>query len=235
MKQFEVTFEGELPGTPQQVWDAFTRHTSGWLWNIAYEPRVGGAETGLTSAGGAVTAWDPPRHFATRAERPDGWCNELDYRLDGTHLRYRHRSNAGEDEYDLQLDACRRHTAFYYHSLGEYLRHFADRDAAYFAVDGPEASAARGSFDRLRAALGAGDAGVGDRVRLAGAHPIDGVVDYRTDEFLGVRAENALYRFYGRDAFGWPVGVAHHVFQGDPQEQAWRVWLDEVFDGRRAA
>jgi hypothetical protein len=222
MKQFEVTFESELPGTPQQVWDAFTRHTSGWLWNIAYEPRVGGAETGLTSAGGAVTAWDPPRHFATRAERADGWSNELDYRLDGTHLRYRHKSNASEDEYDLQLDACRRHTAFYYHSLGEYLRHFADRDATYFAMDAP------GSFEELCAALGADDAAVGDRVRLNGPDAIDGVVDYRTPEFLGVRTEEALYRFYGRDVFGWPVGVAHHVFAGEPREQAWRVWLDGI-------
>jgi hypothetical protein len=228
MKQFEVTFEGELPGTPAQVWDAFTRHTSGWLWNIAYEPRVGGAETGLTSAGGAVTAWDPPRHFATRAERPDGWSNELDYRLEGTHLRYRHRSSAAEDEYDLQLDACRRHTAFYYHSLGEYLRHFADRDAAYVAVDGPEGSAASGSFDRLCAALGAGDAAPGDRLRLTGPQRIDGVVDYRTPEFLGVRTDDALYRFYGRDVWGWPVGIAHHVFDGEPREDAWRVWLDAV-------
>ena len=70
MKDFEVRFEGELPATPREVWDAITLHTSGWYWNISYEPRPGGAERGLTSAGGTVTAWEPPRHFATRAERP---------------------------------------------------------------------------------------------------------------------------------------------------------------------
>lgn len=37
----------------------------------------------------------------------------------------------------------------------------------------------------------------------------------------------------GRDAWGWPVGVAHHLF-GDAvdeaaSEQAWRVWLNGVF------
>ena len=33
-----------------------------------------------------------------------------------------------------------------------------------------------------------------------------------TPEFLGVRSADALYRFYGRDAWCWPVGVAHHLF-----------------------
>jgi uncharacterized protein YndB with AHSA1/START domain len=237
-EEFEVRWEGELPATPQDVWDAFTLHTAGWLWRIEYEPRVGGAERGLSSGGGTVTAWDPPRHFATRAESADGWWNELDYVLEpraaGTHLRFTHRSVFAED-YDRQLDACRQHTAFYYHSLGEYLRHFAGRDAAYVAAEAPAASA-RGGFATLRRALGVGDdVAAGDRVRLtpAGLEPIDGVVDYATHAFLGVRSGDALYRFYGRDAWGWPVGVAHHLFAdraGEAAaERAWSGWLDGVF------
>jgi uncharacterized protein YndB with AHSA1/START domain len=127
MKDFEVTFAGELPAPPDQVFAAFTRHTRGWYWDISYEPHVGGAETGLTSAGGTVTAWDPPRRFATRAERPDGWFNQLEYELepcdgDRTFLSFRHTAVVSDDdEYDVELDACRRHTAFYYHSLGVHL------------------------------------------------------------------------------------------------------------------
>jgi hypothetical protein len=68
-KQFEVRFEGELPATPQEVWDAFTTYTRGWYWEIDYEPRLGGKESGLTAAGGTVTAWDPPRHFLRAARR----------------------------------------------------------------------------------------------------------------------------------------------------------------------
>ena len=60
-----------------------------------------------------------------------------------------------------------------------------------------------------------------------------------TPEFLGVRTDDALFRFYGRDAFGWPVGVAHHLFADGvtrgPHEKAWRVWLDGVFVDRRSA
>jgi len=236
-KEFEVRWEGELPATPQEVWDAFTVHTDGWLWKIEYEPRVGGTERGLTAGGGTVTAWDPPRHFATRAGRGDGF-NELDYRLEpcaaGTYLRYVHRRVMDED-YDRQLDACRQHTAFYNHSLGEYLRHFCGRDPAYVAAEAPEASALGGST-ALRRALGvADDVATGDRVRLtpAGMEPIEGVVDYATHAFLGVRSADALYRFYGRDAWGWPVGIAHHLFaagaDATASERAWSAWLDGVF------
>jgi uncharacterized protein YndB with AHSA1/START domain len=107
--EFEVQWEGELPATPPDVWDAFTMHTAGWYWKIEYEPRVGGAERGLTSGGGTVTAWDPPRHFATRAERDGDGFNQLDYLLEprgaGTHLRYVHCGVIAEITTG-QLEAC---------------------------------------------------------------------------------------------------------------------------------
>ncbi|MEV0590370.1 SRPBCC family protein [Nonomuraea cavernae] len=233
-ERFEVRWEGELPASPREVWDAFTVHTAGWCWKISYEPWAGGAEQGLTS-GGTVSVWDPPRHFTTRSA--DG-SNELDYVLEpsaaGAFLRYRHRGETAEN-HERELDACQRHTAFYYHSLGEYLRHFSGRDAAYVSAEAPESSA-KGGFAALRRALGLpGDLAVGDRVRLrpAGLEPIDGVVDYVTSAFLGVRGDDALYRFYGRDVWGWPVGVAHHLFAAGADEahhtRAWSAWLDGVF------
>jgi hypothetical protein len=219
------------------VWDAFTVHTAGWIWQIDYEPWVGGAVRGL--GGGTVTVWDPPRHLATRAERADGWWNNLDYVLEprphGTLLRYTHTSVLAEDDYDRELDACRQHTALYNHSLGEYVRHFSGRNPVYVAAEAPAASA-QGGFAALREALGvAEDVAAGDRVRLtpAGLEPIEGVVDYAAHAFLGVRTSDALYRFYGRDAWGWPAGVGHHLFADGADattgEQAWSAWLDGVF------
>jgi hypothetical protein len=42
-----------------------------------------------------------------------------------------------------------------------------------------------------------------------------------------------MYRFFGRDAFGAPVGVTtHHFGDGvDPvrTQQAWQSWVDGVF------
>jgi hypothetical protein len=225
-KEFEVRWEGVLPGDRQQVWDALTVYTSGWIWELDYEPRVGGAERGLTSAGGTVTAWDPPRHFQTRAERPDGWHNALDYTLeprgDGTLLRYVHNGVISSD-HDTEYDACVQHTAFYIHSMGEYVRHFAGREAAYVSIEPP------GSFAAVCSRLGLRDgAAVGDHVRLA--PELEGTIDYLTPAFLGVRTADALVRVYGRDAWNGPVGVALHLFAQDADaaraERTWSEWLN---------
>jgi hypothetical protein len=241
VKELEVRWEGELPARAQDVWDAITVHADGYLWKVEYEPWVGGAERGLTAGGGTVTAWDPPRRFATRT-RPeterDG-RNELTYELEDrggvTYMRHVGRVEVPVDDFDRQLAACRQHTTFYQHSLGQYACYFAGREAAYVSVDGPESSA-DGGFAAVRRALGlADDVVAGDPVRLTptGLEPIDGVVDYATGTFLGVRSADALYRVYGRDRWGWPVGIAHHLFADgvdqEVEQQRWAGWLDGVF------
>jgi hypothetical protein len=230
-RPFEVTWEEVLPGDPEQVWDAITRHSSAWIWEIEYEPRVGGAERGLTGSGGAVTAWDPPHHFQTRAERPDGWRNELDYRLephpDGTLVRYAHNSVTDVDGYDRVYEECVEHTSFYRHSMAEYVRHFSGRQATYVGIDGD------GKFADVCAGLGLPpEAAVGDMVRLEPAGPpaIAGRIDYLTPAFLGVRGDDALFRVYGRDMWNDPIGIALHLFgqpaDASPIERAWKEWLN---------
>jgi hypothetical protein len=215
-RTMETRWELELPGEPQQVWDAFTKHAAAYLWPIIYEPRVGGAERGLTSAGGTVTVWDPPRHFRTEATKPDGWFNTLDYVLDGNRLRYVHTCAMEPSEYDVQYDACIQHTNLYNHSLGAYLRHFAGREPHYIGLDDVP-----GTTAEVCARLGVpAEAAVGDRVEL-------GVIDYRAGSFLGIRSDDALIRVYGRDVWGWPVGVAVHTFDGVGDESSWRELLIE--------
>jgi hypothetical protein len=54
----------------------------------------------------------------------------------------------------------------------------------------------------------------GDRVTLTpdDGEPIDGVIDYRSATMFGVRGPDVLFRVYGRDTWGWPVGVTSHRF-----------------------
>jgi hypothetical protein len=228
VEHFEVTWDGVLPGTAAQVWDAITAHTAGWLWDISYEPWVGGRESGLTGGDeGTVTVWDEPRHLTTFAPFGGGH-NELDYVLDpragGTHLDYRHRGPFTTEE---ELDACRQHTAFYYHSLGQYVGHFAGRTARYVSVDGPDSSM-KGGLDAVLGALGAA---MGGRVRLPDGS--EGVVDYLTSAFLGVRTADALLRVYDRGAWGGSVTVVCHLFGEDADQErsghAWQSWIDGVF------
>jgi hypothetical protein len=91
-------------------------------------------------------------------------------------------------------------------------------------------------MDALRAALGLPcDTRVGTEVHaaLGDAGPLDGVVDYATPAFLGVRTADGLYRFFGRNHFGSVVGMSAHLFgdgvDGAQREAALKAWLDGVY------
>jgi len=65
----------------------------------------------------------------------------------------------------------------------------------------------------FRQALGlSGDVTVDERVRLTpeGFEPIEGVVDHVSPSFLGVRSDDALYRFIS--SFQGASMVGHHLF-----------------------
>jgi hypothetical protein len=197
--------------------------------------------------GAPVTTWDPPRRFAIRTESPDGTFNALEYTIEaragGTaHLRYVH-SGILADGWEDQYDAIGGHTDFYLHTLGQYLEHFNGRPVTYVGqpssgIEGPEAAGAPDAMDALRAALGISSgagAGVGDPVHapLGDAGTLDGVIDYSTPEFLGVRTADGLYRFFGRNYVGSVVGMSAHLFvdgvDADAHEAALKAWLDGVY------
>lgn len=233
-REFRCEREVALPATPEQAWDAVatSEGNAAWLFPMpAPEP------------GAVGVTWEPPLHLRVRQEQGD-WFNELDFRIeavgDGTSiLRYVHSGILVED-WDNQYDAVQRHTDFYLHTLGEYLAHFRGRAVTYVGdvpagVQGPPASAAPDGFERLVVALGVpAGAGEGDAVALRpdGLEAIDGVVDYRRGPFLGIRTADALYCFFGRNAFGAPVGMSIHHFgtdvDGPALQQAWSGWLADA-------
>jgi uncharacterized protein YndB with AHSA1/START domain len=237
-REFEITREVDLPAAPDDVWTAITAAPAAWMFPTGMEIPAGAAPP----EGAPITTWDPPHRLVVRMEAPDGSFNALDYAIEaragGTaHLRYVH-SGILADGWEDQYDAIGGHTDFYLHTLGQYLAHFFPRTATYVGggpggLMGPEASMAPDAFDRLQAALGVSNgASAGDGVRLAHAD-VDGVIDYRTDNFLGIRTDDALYRFFGRNAFGGPVGMSIHHFgdvDADEAGAAWTKWLAGVYD-----
>lgn len=232
----DIRYDALLPATPEAAWEAITAGGAGWLWPMTVEPRVGGRLEGL-SGQDVVTAWEPARHYAVRAEGADGWFNELDYRLEprpgGTLLLYRHRTVFAED-FENQYDACRQHTSLYNHTLCQYLEHFAGKPAAYVSADGPEG----GAFGVVRKAIGLSEtSATGDVVTfdVPGFGAVEATVDYLTPAMVGLRTRDALLRFYGRDVFGWPVCAAHHLFEPSVEpakaQQAWENWLTGLYAG----
>lgn len=244
-KNFEITYESEIDGTPDQVFFAVTEGAAGWLFDLPgeIEPRVGGSGP----AGSTVTAWEPARHYGNHMEGPGGFFNDLDFQITEqsngkSWLRYVHSGIIFED-WDNQYDAATKHTAFYQHTLGQYVKYFAGRRAAWADVQGPESSSAADAFEVLKDALGvartdsngASAAEVGDAVQLVipGIGDISAEVDYLSEHFVGLRSENAMYRFFGRNAFGSVVGMVIHDFTPGTdvvvQSAAWKAWLDGLY------
>jgi hypothetical protein len=229
-KEFEIVREVELPGTPEAVYRAVATNEGNASWLFP------------TAGGEPVVSSNPPHELTVREEGPDGWFNQLEFRIEarahGAWLRYVHSGVFDDESWDAQYDAVNAHTDFYLHTLGEYLEHFSPRTATYVGggpggLMGPEASMTPDAFDTLQAALGVPNgASPGESVRLA-HDDVDGVIDYRTDKFLGIRSDDALYRFFGRNAFGGPVGMSiHHFGDGVDAEEvgaAWTGWLAKVY------
>jgi hypothetical protein len=230
MPEFECSREIVLPATPEQVWEAVatTAGNAAWLFPNEIDPE-------------GATVWDPPHRFAIRQQQGD-WFNALEFIIEGREggtsvLRYVH-SGIFVDNWDTQYDAVQQHTDFYLHTLSEYLEHFTGRTATYVGggpggLQGPPTSATPDGFQRLQQALGLGaQASQGDPVRLTpkGLEPLDGVVDYLQPNFLGIRTADALYRFFGRNAFGGPVAISVHVFDdgvtAEKTTRDWQNWLD---------
>ena len=237
-KEFEVRREVAIPGTPEQIFAAVTRETAAWMFPVEEAPGVGG----LGPDDPKVKVWSPPEHASIRVDGPGGFFNALDYLIEaregGTaHLRYVHSGVLMTDDWEAQYDGIGAHTDFYLHSLGQYVKYFAGRPVEYLGVAGPASSAKAGSIEVLKAALGVGPASrVGDPISLEvpGFGSIQTEIDYLTPHFVGLRSSDALYRFFGREAFGGTVDVAHHLFEPKTDRAeasaAWKSWLDGVFE-----
>jgi len=233
-KEFECRREIVLPASPERVWEAVSTTEGLSAWQFP---------SPVPALADAATAWDPPHHLGLRMEQGE-WFNALEFRIEGrgdgtSVLRYVH-SGIFMDDWDAQYDAVQQHTDFYLHTLGQYLEYFDGQPATYIGdgpggLQGPPRSAEKDGFDRLKRALGL-EAGtdVGREVSLApeGVSPIAGVVDYAQSNFLGIRTSHALFRFFGRNEFGQPVGMSIHMFGRVPDpdgvKREWQQWLDNA-------
>jgi uncharacterized protein YndB with AHSA1/START domain len=243
---FEVRKEIEVEASPEDVWEAIAtgRGIDGWFLGSGneVEPREGGRVRINFGEGGSgestITAWDPPHRFAYRGETgPDGALHAFEYVIEGhggsTVVRLVHSGFLGDD-WEAEYDGLNEGDFMYLHLLAQYVTHFRGRKATVISLwraNEPDRERALGAF---RGALGlSADVAEGDRVRATPSElpPIDGVVDFVSRGIIGIRADDALYRFLHS-----PQNVAflgHHIYREgiDPlaTRQAWQAWLDQTF------
>ncbi|AOT03408.1 ATPase [Arthrobacter sp. U41] len=225
-RNFEITVDTELPATPERVWEAVTKNEAGWMFPTDQWPAVRPVE-------------DYPRHVVSRMEGADGWFNQLEHvlePLDGgrARLHYVH-SGIFAENWDQQYDGASKHTEFYLHTLGQYLKYFDGKPVVFTDVQAPPASATPDGFIRLKKAMGVEGAAPGSTVELEldGVGRLSGEVDFANENFLGLRSADTLYRFFGRNAFGATVGMTVHDFSGSGNSEAtakaWGGFLEKVY------
>jgi uncharacterized protein YndB with AHSA1/START domain len=243
-RPFEVRKEIELDATPEEVWEAIATGPGIDAWFMGtneVEPREGGAVR-MTLPGwtleSTVSVWDPPRRLLTETDKgEDGRFMAFEYIIEGregasTVLRFVHSGFLPDDDWETEYEALKTGDPAYLQKLAEYLKYFRGRTAVPVSAFGPQVDRER-AWAVFKDALGlTGEIAEGDQVRFTtgGLPPLEGVVDYVSPDFLGVRTSDGLYRFI--HGLGGTIVLGHHIFSGVDQqatERAWQSWVERAF------
>lgn len=189
-----IQVEVEVPGTPEEVWQAIATGPgiSSWFVPAEFEERDGKPAAltldfgpGMASRS-MVTAWDPPRKWATQS---DGWvpgsppiANEWSVEArsgDICIVRIVQSLFASTDDWDNQLEGAESGWPGFLRALRIYLTHFRGQRSTAMkwmaTIAGTEAQA----WEAATAALGLKGVSVGQRwAAPAGVPPLSGVVEF---------------------------------------------------------
>jgi uncharacterized protein YndB with AHSA1/START domain len=254
--QFAQHHEAEVPASPDEVWAAIATGPGIDSWFMGRnEVTAGTVRTvfGEYAPELEITESDPAHRFAYRSgQAPDGRFIAYEFLIEGraggsTVLRTVTSGFLPGEDWADEFEAMTLGGELYFHTLVEYLTHFAGRFATPVTAFGPSdppapsaPSAPPGppapSWTRDRSLLcrelGLAEAPQpGDPVRFTGEiGPADGVVYFANAHAIGVRTPDALYRFMR--GFGKPVIAAHHLFAADAEpdqaRHAWEAWLSRT-------
>jgi uncharacterized protein YndB with AHSA1/START domain len=253
-----VQTEFEVPGTPEEVWQAIATGPgiSAWFVPAEFEERDGRPVAVKYDFGpgseirGAVTAWDPPRTYA--AQQLEGWGGappiatewNVEARAGGVCVvRVVHSLFASTDEWDDQLEGVDSGWSAFLAILRIYVAHFRGQRSALTQLRNPAAGTDAEIWDALMAALGLQGAAVGQRFAApAGVPPFRGIVEYVTENPYDalLRVDQPAPGIVALGIAGMPggpsmVGVNLYLY-GDQAaaalaqaEPLWQAWLQQRF------
>lgn len=252
-----IQVEGEVPGTPEEVWQAIATGPgiSSWFVPAEFEERDGKPVAMKLNFGpgmesrSVVTAWDPPRMFAKEA---DGWFPgsppiatewSIEARAGGMCIvRVVESLFASTDDWDDQLIGTESGWPGAFRVLRIYLTHFRGQRSAFMQLMAPVAGTPADAWASLTAATGFSGVGVGQSwAAPAGVPALGGLV-----ENVGQSPPGALLRLdqpgpgiaalFTMD-FGASVMAAFSFYlYGDEAAETvaretplWQAWIHERF------
>jgi uncharacterized protein YndB with AHSA1/START domain len=198
-----VEVETEVPGTPEEVWQAIATGPgiSAWFVPTKLEEREGGAIVldfgpGMESKA-VITAWDPPRRFVGESKShmgpgsptvADEWTVEA--KSGGTcRVRVVHSWFASTDDWDNQYEGVEKGWPAFFRILKIYLAHFRGQPSEVIPLMAMSSESKSVVWDRLLGSLGLARLAQGQRVETARRAPrlagiVERVVDKEYEELL---------------------------------------------------
>ncbi|MGW5050288.1 SRPBCC family protein [Actinokineospora sp. NPDC004072] len=199
---FHDTVEMTVPASVEDVWEAISTGPGVQSWFLGRTEIEDGAVRmfmGEYNPVSAVTAAEPGKRFAHRtADAPDGRFIAYEYLIEGrdrasTVLRVVTSGFIPGDDWAEEYEAMRQGGALYAASLREYLTHFAPRTGTplnrWVEID----------WHRVPELIDS-----------------DGVVFHANEQTIGIRTDNALYRYLR--AMNKTVMLSHIQFAPDGRD-----------------
>jgi uncharacterized protein YndB with AHSA1/START domain len=195
-----VEAEVEVPGTPEEVWQAIASGPgiSSWFVPTELDGRVGGSTTSHFAPDGSmdslatITAWEPPHRFVAESRDdmgPDGPTVATEWSVAARAggqcvVRVVHSWFASSDAWDEQFEGHTYGWLSFFRVLRAYLEHFRGQPGASFQVMGVAPEPKEAVWAALLAALGLTGAEVGQRVAtVASAPPLTGTIEFAGQPF----------------------------------------------------
>jgi uncharacterized protein YndB with AHSA1/START domain len=250
-----VQAEVEVPGTPEEVWQAIATGPGVSSWFVPTETREDGTIVSHFGPGmdavARTTAWDPPRRFA--GESPGFAPNApplatewtVEARSGGTCIvRVVHSLFASGDEWDDQLEGIESGWPDFFRILHLYLTYFRGQASATLQLMGVTTEPPHKAWDVLTGSLGLTGVVLGERRNApASAPPFGGHVEAPGK---GGHHHQLLLRLDEPTAgiahlFALPMGgqvfmVIRLYLYGDRaasvvarDEPLWHAWMNERF------
>lgn len=254
-----VQVQVEVPGTPEQVWQAIASGPgiSAWFVPTEVDGRQGGSIAldfggGMTSSA-QITEWQPPHRFVAEDRTwlqggpPVATEWTVEAKDGGTCIvRVVHSLFASTDDWDGQLESTEHGWPGYFRVLRHYLAHHAGQRAVSFSLMVPSGKPAAAAWSVLARGLGlaAPQAGQAVRAVVPGAQALVGVVQavdrvpqgegamlVVQEPAPGVVLPSAM------DCMGMQMVTLQAFFYGERAAAAaadrdrWQAWLAALFPG----
>ena len=253
-----VQVEVEVPGTPEEVWQAIATGPgiSSWFVPAEFEERDGKPVAVKLNFGPGMESSSLRVRPGIRRESglpgADGWvpgsppiANEWSVEARGGGIcivRIVHSLFASTDDWDNQLEGTESGWPAFFRTLRIYLTHFRGQRSAMMQWMAPAAGTEAEAWETLTAALGLKGLSVGQRwTAPAGVPALSGVVEYVTqspyDALLRLDKPGPGIAALGAVNFGGQSMVALNFYlYGDQaagtvahETPLWEAWIQERF------